>query len=134
MFSFVPKRFIYLEKNKTMDDYNAVIKRCNPSWTSRIDMEVIETLSAIGFTVEQIAIYFKVPKQEFLFYYELPDSPLEFHYTRGKLVSHAKEGISMMKAAESGDNVTQAQRFDKLRKKVAYQNSVREKFFIDSPV
>ena len=37
----------------------------------------------------------------------------------------------MSAAAQTGENVTQAQRFDKLRKAVGYKNSINKIFFDD---
>lgn len=105
-----------------------------PDWMARVSDIELERLGAIGYKVEQLAMYFNVPRSEFMFYFSLPDSPIRYHYERGKLVQQAKEGFNMMEAAVSGDNVTQAQRFDKLRREVAYKNSVNEIFFGDVQV
>lgn len=105
-----------------------------PEWMSRVTDAELEKLGAIGYKVEQLAMYFNVPHAEFMYYYSLSDSPIRYHYERGKLMQQAKEGFNMMEAAVSGENVTQAQRFDKLRREVAYKNAVNEIFFGDVQV
>ena len=105
-----------------------------PEWMSRVTDAELEKLGAIGYKVEQLAMYFNVPRAEFMYYYSLSDSPIRYHYERGKLMQQAKEGFNMMEAAVSGENVTQAQRFDKLRREVAYKNAVNEIFFGDVQV
>ncbi|KAA6321090.1 hypothetical protein EZS27_029214 [termite gut metagenome] len=69
-------------------------------------------------------MYYHVPAAEFDFYFQLVESLLEYHYRRGQLLQQAKEGINMYTLATTDENVTQAQRFDKLRREVNYQNSV----------
>lgn len=105
-----------------------------PEWMERVHIDELERLAAIGFTPEQLALYFRVNRQEFLFYFNLQDSPLAYHYERGRLVQQAREGINMQDAAVSGDNATQAQRFDKLREAVSYKNTIDHIFFEDVPV
>jgi hypothetical protein len=101
----------------------------SPDWMKRIDMDEYEKLAAIGYTPAQIAMYYHVPAAEFEFHFQLIDSPLEYHYRRGQLLQQAKEGINMSTAATTGENITQAQRFDKLRREVNYQNSINQIFF-----
>ena len=124
-----------IQDDRSIDRANqvAIYSKWNnaPDWMARVSDSELERLGAIGYKVEQLAMYFNVPKAEFMFYFSLPDSPIRYHYERGKLVQQAKEGFNMMEAAVSGDNVTQAQRFDKLRREVAYKNSVNEIFFCD---
>ena len=105
-----------------------------PEWMNRITEKELEQLGAIGYKVEQLAMYFNVPKAEFMYYYSLADSPIRYYYERGKLLQQAKEGFNMADAAASGDNATQAQRFDKLRRAVKFQNEVNEIFFGDVQV
>lgn len=102
-----------------------------PDWYSRIDFYEYERLAAIGYQPKQIAMYYHIPFDEFQWDFNLIGSPLKFHYDRGKLLQQAKEGISMSVASETGENVTQAQRFDKLRKEIAFQNAVNDIFYGD---
>ena len=94
----------------------------SPEWMSRIDIDEYP---------EQIAMYYKIPQKDFLWYFHLIGSPLKYHYDRGQLLQQAKEGLSMSAAAQTGENVTQAQRFDKFRKSIGYKNSINKIFFDD---
>lgn len=124
------------ERQQIKDD--AIVRfhqdRNAPDWMKKITDKELEQLGAIGYKVEQLAMYFNVPKAEFMYYYSLADSPIRYYYERGKLVQQAKEGFNMADAAASGDNATQAQRFDKLRRAVKFQNEVNEIFFGDVQV
>ena len=101
-----------------------------PPWMDGIDIDEYERLAAIGYRPEQIAMYYKIPEKDFLWYFHLVGSPLKYHYDRGQLVRQAGEGVAMQRAAEQG-NTTQAQRLDKLRKSVGYRNSINKIFFDD---
>ena len=103
----------------------------SPEWMSRIDIDEYERLAGIGYRPEQIAMYYKIPQKDFLWYFHLIGSPLKYHYDRGQLLQQAKEGLAMADAARTGENVTQAQRFDKLRQSVGYRNSINKIFFDD---
>lgn len=105
--------------------------RENPPWFDRIDFDEFERLSGIGYEPKQIAMYYNIPSNDFFWYFNLVGSPLKFHYERGQLMQRAKEGLAMAASAETGDNVTQAQRFDKLRREVGYRNSIHEVFYDD---
>lgn len=102
----------------------------DPEWMHRIDIDELERLAGIGYRPEQIAMYFKVSRRDFLWYFNLIGSPLQYHYERGQLKRQATEGIRMTEAAERG-NLTQALRLDKLRKAVSYRNSINKIFFDD---
>ena len=102
-----------------------------PKWFARISLEEYQKLASLGYSPEQLAMYYDVRLDEFLFYFSLLHSPLKYYYDRGQLVQQAKEGLAMAAAAEKGDNVTQAQRFDKLRKAVGYRNSISKIFYDD---
>ena len=99
-------------------EYNRWLK--DPDWMGKIDIDEYERLAGIGYRPEQIAMYYKIPEKDFLWHFHLIGSPLKYHYERGQLVQQAKE-----------ENVTQAQRFDKLRKAIGYKNSISKIFFDD---
>lgn len=92
-----------------------------PEWFALIDMDELERLASLGYTPEKIAMYYKVNKHEFMFFFMLLESKLKFHYDRGILVQEAKEGQSMLDG--SLNNATTAQRLDKLRDKIEFQNA-----------
>lgn len=92
-----------------------------PDWLKNMNWTVYEELAAIGYSPEKLAMYYNINKLEFMYYYMLQDSELEYHYNRGQLVAQAKEGLGMLQDADT--NTTQAQRLDKLRKKIEFQNA-----------
>lgn len=92
-----------------------------PEWLNKINWKDYEKLAYIGYKPEQIAMYYGIDKAEFMFYFMMIESKLKWHYDRGQLYGQAKEGINMVDDAE--DNVTQAQRLDKLRQKVEFENA-----------
>lgn len=102
-----------------------------PEWFDRINFDEYEKLAAIGYTPKQIAMYYNIPQNDFLWNFDLVGSPLKYHYQRGQLIQQAKEGLSMTASAETGENVTQAQRLDKLRREVDYKNAINQVFFGD---
>ena len=105
--------------------------RENPLWYDRINFDEYEKLAAIGYTPKQIAMFYNIPLNDFEWYFNLVGSPLKYHYERGQLIQQAKEGLSMTASAEVGDNVTQAQRLDKLRREVGFKNAMNQVFFGD---
>lgn len=102
-----------------------------PDWMSRIDIDEYERLAAIGYDPRKIAMFYHIPEKDFMWHFNLIGSLLKYHYDRGILVQQAKEGLTMTAAAERGENVTQAQRLDKLRSHVEYQSAINSIFFDD---
>jgi len=95
-----------------------------PEWLGKINWDELEKLAAVGYSPEKIAMYFDVPKIEFMYYYMLEGSLLKYHYDRGILYYQAKEGLSMLEDADQ--NATQAQRLDKLRETTNFRNAIDE--------
>lgn len=91
-----------------------------PDWLLRIDWDEYERLASVGYSPEKLALFYKVKKHEFMYYYMLIDSELKWHYDRGVLYYRAKEGIKMVETSEV--NVTQAQRLDKLRSETNFES------------
>ena len=102
-----------------------------PDWFDRINFEEYEKLAAIGYSPKQIAMYYQIKYIDFEWYFNLVGSPLQYHYKRGQLMQQAKEGIAMAISAETGENVTQAQRWDKLRREVEFSNAINNIFYGD---
>lgn len=103
---------------------NQLIEYHAPDWVSKIDFDQLEKLSALGYTPEQVAMYFDIPKLEFMYFYMLINSQLKYHYERGILYHKAKEGMTMLDDAETGANITNAQRLDKLRREIDFKNAI----------
>jgi len=102
-----------------------------PDWFDKINFEEYEKLAAIGYSPKQIAMYYQIKYIDFEWYFNLVGSPLQYHYKRGQLMQQAKEGIAMAISAETGENVTQAQRLDKLRREVEFSNAINNIFYGD---
>ena len=102
-----------------------------PDWYHRLDLEEYQRLAGIGYTPEKIAMYYNIRRDEFMSYFMRIDSPLRYYYERGQLLQQGREGINMANAAAFGDNTTQAQRLDKLRKANEFRDNVTKVFFDD---
>ena len=97
-----------------------------PEWMSKIDVKEYEKLAGIGYQPKQIALFYKIPYAEFLMWFSMPFSPLAYHFNRGKLIQDAKEGMTMAADAASGQNATQALRWDKIRKSRSLATNIDE--------
>lgn len=102
-----------------------------PTWFGKIDVDEYEKLASLGYTPKQLAMYYDIDENEFMWYYTLIGSPLKHHYDRGVLLQTAKEGITMTDAAAKGDNVNMVSRLDKLRQNIEFKNNVSKVFFDD---
>ena len=91
-----------------------------PDWFPLDKIQELEDIAAIGYTPEKIALYFDVPENLFLQELEKENSQIRYHYERGILVNEADEAIETLRAAKEG-NATQAQRLDKKRYQVEFQ-------------
>lgn len=97
-----------------------------PEWMGKIDVAEYEKLAGIGYQPKSIALYYKIPYAEFLMWFNMPFSPLAYHFKRGKLLQEAKEGMTMAADAASGQNATQALRWDKVRKSRSLSTNIDE--------
>lgn len=93
-----------------------------PEWMSKINISELEKLAAVGYTPQDVAMYFDVPPMEFMFYYMLENSKLKYHYDRGILYHQAKEGLHMLE--DANQNAAAAARLDKLRDNIKFRNAV----------
>ena len=91
-----------------------------PYWFPLNQVEELENMAAIGYTPEKIAMYFDIDMEDFLQEFNRPGSRIRYHIERGILVNEAKEVIATQKAANEG-NATQAQRLDRRRYQLMYQ-------------
>ena len=110
--------------NSTITDIVTWDPENEPDWMGMIDFDQFEKLAAVGYTPEKIAMFYKIPKIEFMYYYMLIDSKLKYHYDFGILHHEAIEGINMV--SEASGNATQAQRLDKLRETVKFRNALEQ--------
>ena len=91
-----------------------------PAWAEQIEMDELEQLAGVGFTPEKIAMYYKINTDEFMRVFLTHDSKLKYHFDRGILMYQAKEGMATLQSAVNG-NTTQAQRLDKIRKNIDFE-------------
>lgn len=91
-----------------------------PWWFALTEVENLESIAAIGYTPEKVAMYFGIDREAFLQEFYREDSRIRYHYERGILVNEANEAIATQKAANEG-NATQAQRLDKKRFQIMFQ-------------
>lgn len=91
-----------------------------PDWFPLDKVEDLESLAAIGYTPEKMAMYFDVHPHLFLDEIEREDSQIKYHIAKGILQNEAEEAIETQKAAKGG-NATQAQRLDKKRYQLKFE-------------
>jgi len=91
-----------------------------PDWFPLDKVQELEDIAAIGYTPDKVAMYFDVPVDEFVHEFNSPGSRIRYHYDRGVLVNEATEAIATQQAANTG-NATQAQRLDRKRFQVMFQ-------------
>lgn len=91
-----------------------------PDWFPIREVETLESIAAIGYTPEKIAMYFGVNAEQFLHEFNQPNSRIRYHYNRGILINEANEAIATQSAANGG-NATQAQRLDRIRFQIRFQ-------------
>lgn len=70
--------------------------------------EQIELLAGIGYTLAQIARFFKINGNWVQHEYNREDSDLRFHYDRGVLLAHAETEMKLLESAKSGNLTAQA--------------------------
>lgn len=82
----------------------------------------LENLSALGYSPEQMAMYFDVDKVFFIQAAQNEDSKIYYYIQRGKLMAAAKEQLELLKAAETG-NVTASEQLGKIRRNKSWEIS-----------
>lgn len=82
----------------------------------------LERLAALGYSIEQMAMYFKVPLEQFKQAAENSLSTTSFHIRRGQLMSIAKEEMAILEQAEGG-NITASQHLARIRRNRGFEIS-----------
>lgn len=85
----------------------------------------LERLSALGYSIEDIAMYFNIPKDDFIRSTADPDGPINYHIRRGVLMSNALEQLGVLSKAESGD-VKSISMLSKIRYRRQFEVAKRE--------
>lgn len=86
------------------------------------EIEELERLSALGYSHQQMAMYFRVDLKLFLSAAENPRSKINYHIQRGQLVSIAREQMAILTSAEGG-NITAHQQLEKIRRTRGFEIS-----------
>ena len=94
-------------------------------------IENIELLAGINYTVTQIAMYLDIPAGELYRQFGQKDSTFRHHYDRGKLLGQAKVDMDLLKSAQGG-NMTAKQQFEKVRQTRHFENMRDQKIYGDS--
>lgn len=66
--------------------------RDSPAWYDRINLDEFERLAGIGYEPRQIAMYYHVPENDFLWYFNLVGSPLKYIMNVGNCFNGPKRG------------------------------------------
>ncbi|EMS34609.1 hypothetical protein C943_03296 [Mariniradius saccharolyticus AK6] len=82
----------------------------------------LERLSALGYTHEEMAVYFDVDKRVFLQLALDVESEVYYRIQRGKLMSAAKEQLKLLEAAEGG-NISAGERLSDIRRNRGWETS-----------
>ncbi len=90
-------------------------------------IEEIENLAGINYTVKQIAMYFDIPVNELQKQFDNKESVFRYHYDRGRLISQAKVDMDLLTSAQGG-NMTAKQQFEKIRQTRHFEN-LRDQMF-----
>ncbi len=94
--------------------------------------EEIERLAGLGYSDEELAMYFDVPKKEFLLAAQDKKHDINYHIKRGVLIAKAKEMLNVSKSAEGG-NITAIQQLGKIRYQQEFE-LVKKKFLYTSDI
>jgi len=84
-------------------------------------IETIENLAGLNYTVKKIAMYLDVPVRELQHEFENTDSEFRYHFDRGRLISQADIDQKALESAKGG-NMTAMQHFEKIRQARHFEN------------
>jgi len=87
----------------------------------------LERLAALGYTNEQLAMYFQIERNLWIQAASDPGSTVSYRVERGKLVSLAKEQLFILEAAEGG-NISASQQLANIKRTRGFKIS-REQIF-----
>lgn len=84
-------------------------------------IETIEKVAGLNYTVKQIAMYLDVPLLELQHEFDDKDSEFRYHFDRGRLISQTEIDIAVIDSAKGG-NMTSRQQFEKIRQSRHFEN------------
>ena len=85
----------------------------------------LERLSALGYSVPEMAMYFNKPLNEFKHDASTDGCIVNYHISRGKLIIKANAAMKLMELAESG-NLTATQQLAKVVKDQEFKELLRQ--------
>jgi hypothetical protein len=68
--------------------------------------KTFEELSSINYSLQDIATYLDIDYKSVLQEFNMPDSPVKFHYDRGKLIAQAEIDKANLKKAKDGSSAS----------------------------
>ncbi|HLP03850.1 MAG TPA: hypothetical protein VK152_00335 [Paludibacter sp.] len=84
-------------------------------------IEDLERLAALGYSVKEMAMYFDLPLEDFTHDAKTEGCTINYHIQRGKMTIKANSGMKLMISAESG-NLTAIQQLAKVQKERDYKD------------
>jgi len=84
-------------------------------------IEDLERLSALGYSIEEMAMYFNCPLDDFKHDAKTEGCTINYHIQRGKMTIKANAAIRLMTSAEGG-NITAIQQLAKVQKERDYKD------------
>lgn len=84
-------------------------------------LEDLERLAALGYSVDEMAMYFNCPVDDFKHDAKTDGCTINYHIQRGKMTIKANAAMKLMQSAESG-NITAAQQLAKQQKERDYKD------------
>ena len=84
-------------------------------------IEEIESLAGINYTIKQMAMYFNIPIKELQRQFDDKTSEFRFHYDRGQLIAQAQIDMKVLESAKGG-NTTAQQQIEKIRDARKFEN------------
>ena len=88
----------------------------------------VEQLAAINYSVKQIAMYLDIDLNEFQKAFNVPDSPIRYHYERGRLITQAEIDKANLQRAKDG-NMTSIQQWKKDATAQSLENLKKQVFY-----
>lgn len=83
-------------------------------------IEEIEKLAGLNYTVKQIALYFAIDHNKLQKEFSDTNSKFRYHFDRGRLIAQAEIDMQTLILAKGG-NITAMQRLDKIRKSKQFE-------------
>lgn len=93
-------------------------------------IEEIENLAGINYTVRQIAMYLNINCNDLQKEFDDKESKFRYHFDRGCLISQAQIDMQLLKSAKDG-NLTANQQFERIRQQRHFENIRDQLIYVD---